>query len=392
MKKSRIVAAVILLAILAGLVLARCGASSGESQPSADLSLIGVGCDAPGEIRQDIGASFVCVSVNQDDEAAEPTSVFFPVATSTDSSCDKAGDKRKTNGIVEVCGVDKSTKKRKWVLTAPLPLAVTAFIDIAETTDPAELEEAGVPIPEAIAALPGMQEFATPASTTSPQNPGTSVASTTTSDSVAPTTSATIAPTSTTSAVETSTTIDETSTTIDETTTTIDETTTTTTTLPEIVANPTCAMGGPCNVGDVGPAGGIVLLADFILSEPSTLIEVAPTTWFGNATRAGSYTENLVYGGYDDWRVPNLSQLLTMRRERARFVCPSGTRCTNGFVSSTYWAAKTANPTNTLSFAGKGDPQLADPASAHFVRPIRVLQETPQSGDGEVILVEPEPS
>ena len=198
--------------------------------------------------------------------------------------------------------------------------------------------------------------------------------------------------TTTTAVEETTTTAEETTTTaVVETTTTTpapDEPTTTTSQPPVKVA--TCAEGGPCNVGDKGPAGGTILLADFMLSDPPTLIEVAPTTWYGNAVKAKSYADNLVYGGFDDWKIPNLSQLLTMRRERARFICPTGTRCTNGFVPSTYWAAKTANPTNTVSFAGTGDPQLADPTTSHFVRPIRVISSV--VGNPEVVLQEPDPS
>jgi hypothetical protein len=85
------------------------------------------------------------------------------------------------------------------------------------------------------------------------------------------------------------------------------------------------------------------------------------------------YVDKLSYGGFDDWVVPNRSQLLTMRRERARFTCAAGTRCTTGFNPSTYWAAATVDPTDTVSFAGTGDPQPAGSGTSHFIRPIRVI-------------------
>lgn len=248
---------------------------------------------------------------------------------------------------------------------------------------------------------------------------GEAIATTTTVEETTTTaeeTTTTAAETTTTTVQETTTTVEETTTTVEETTTTLaDEPTTavgTTTTLadetattqapnvPTTAAAPTtteppvkvatCAEGGPCNVGDKGPAGGTILLADFMLSDPPTLIEVAPTTWYGNAVKAKSYVDNLVYGGFDNWQIPNLSQLLTMRRERVRFICPAGTRCTNGFVPSTYWAAKAGNPTNTVSFAGTGDPQVADPTTSHFVRPVRVIAAV--AGNPEVTLQEPDPS
>jgi len=214
-----------------------------------------------------------------------------------------------------------------------------------------------------------------------------------------PTTTAEEATTTTAPVEEPTTTVEVTTTTVgvNEPTTTVKEATTTTapveatTTVPETPVKPaTCAEGGPCDVGDVGPAGGIILRADFMLGQPATLIEVAPTTWYGNAVKAKSFAENLTFGGFDDWRVPDLSQLLSMRRERARFACAAGTRCTSGFNSSTYWGAEEGMPARTVSFAGTGDPQFADPTTAHFVRPIRLVAVL--EGNADVILQEPEPS
>lgn len=215
------------------------------------------------------------------------------------------------------------------------------------------------------------------ATVTTTEEPTTTTEEPTTT-TVGPTT--TEVATTTTEVAATTTTEEPTTTTVAPTTTeapatTVAPTTTlpaTSTTAPKVTVA-SCADGGPCNVGDTGPAGGIILLANFMLNEPPTLIEVAPTTWFGNAQKAKVYVDKLSYGGFDDWVVPNLSQLLTMRRERARFSCATGTRCTTGFNPSTYWAAITVNPTHTVSFAGTGDPQPVGPRTSHFIRPIRVI-------------------
>lgn len=206
----------------------------------------------------------------------------------------------------------------------------------------------------------------TEAPTTTAQEPTTTEAATTTVAADEPTT--TVEPTTTEAPATT-----VTPTTEAPSTTAVAPTTTPTPTTKPKITTASCAEGGPCNVGDIGPGGGLVLLADFMLGEPSTLIEVAPTTWFGTAAAVKKYVETLKFGGLDDWVVPNLSQLLTMRRERARFACAVGTRCTNGFNPSTYWAANPTDPTNTVSFAGTGDAQLAGEGTSHFVRPVRVL-------------------
>jgi hypothetical protein len=395
MKKSRL--AVLLVALLALLVLllVRCGSSTDEPQATADLSLIGVACDAPGEIAEAKGASFVCVAARADGDDGEESAIFYPIAAPREERCDTPGETRKAEGIFEVCSGGKDVKKRKWVMTSPVPLAVTAFIDVGDSTDPGALEDAGVAIPEAIANLPGMQEFATAESTTTTQAPTLTTFATTT---VPPET--TTAPESTVAVSETTvpeSTVAVSETTAPETTVAVSETTallspsTTVTETPIEQPALSCAEGGPCAPGDVGPAGGIVLLADYMLSDPPSLIEVAPTTWYGDAARAKSFASNLSYGGYDDWVVPNLSQLLTMRRERARFACAAGSRCTNGFANSTYWAGKNSNATNTVSFAGSGDPELADATTRHYVRPVRLLLGV-VAAQPELTITEPDPS
>jgi hypothetical protein len=393
MKKTRITAAVVLVIVLIALLLARCSSSSSPSdtqsvspivEPTEELALLGVQCETPGEVVEKSGATFVCTPTKK---VAESTAVYYGVAAPADDECDEPGATRSIDGVFSVCSNDKEPKKRKWLITVPMPVAVTAFIDEGASTEPAALEAVGVPIPEAIATLPGMQEFAVatpstaPATTLAPTSTSaveTTDTPTTLGDTTLPDSMTTEAAPTTTAATSATTEAAPTTTTETPATTT----TTTTTTAPKApVAS--CAQGGPCKDGDIGPAGGLILLANFMLNEPPTLIEVAPTTWFGTAAKAKVYVDKLTYGGFDDWVVPNRSQLLTMRRERARFACAAGTRCTNGFNASTYWAATAGEPTDTVSFAGTGDPQPAGVGTGHFVRPVRVIG-TP--GEGGFVL------
>ena len=112
-------------------------------------------------------------------------------------------------------------------------------------------------------------------------------------------------------------------------------------------------------------------------------------TWFGDSVTAKVFAQNLNFGGFDDWQLPTQSQILSMRRERARFVCSVNVRCTNGFNNSTYWTGEGGNPKGVVNFAGTAGPEPAATKSGHFVRPVRVIA----NGDlGEVTIEEPLPS
>jgi len=392
MKKARIVIAIVVALVVLALLLSRCSSSSSSpadsqvatpaSQATEELSLIGVQCETPGEVLEKSGASFVCTPTKK---AGETKAVYYGVAIPADEPCDAPGQTRSVEGVFSVCADDSEPTKRKWLVTVPMPVAVTAFIEPGDSTEPAALEEAGVTVPEAIAALPGMEEFAV---ASPPTEPSPTIAPTPSQATTAPTTPQTTAAGETTLSESTTTSAQSTtssaaSTTTDETTTTGAPTTTAaptttmeesaTTVAPATTAALTCAQGGKCKNGDIGPAGGLVLLADFMLSEPATLIEVAPVTWFGDAVKAKGYTRGLTFGGFDDWELPDVSQLLTMRRERAHFVCTPGVPCTNGFNNSTYWASYDGNPLRTVNFAGSGDAQAAGMKTMHFVRPVRLV-------------------
>lgn len=347
MKKSRLIGLFVVLLALLVLLLARCGSSSDGPTPSADLSLIGMSCDSPGELTRVDGADFVCVPVAAAEAADGVQAIYYGVAAAQEIVCEDPGAKRKTNGIVEVCSGGKDAKKRKWVVTAPVPLAVSAFIDAADSTDPGALEDAGIPVPEAIAALPGMQEFAVVESTTT-EAPTPSSGETTTSEPGTTTTQSTVAASDTASSTTTdaaTTTTDESTTTSAVQTTTTDEPTTTTadptTTVAPTTTGPTtvltCAEGGPCKNGDIGPAGGTVLVWENDKGATAGVFEVAPVTWYLKANKAFAYADRLVYGSKSDWRLPIVEELAAVAANRNLFTCPGAKRCAKGFANSLYF-------------------------------------------------------
>jgi hypothetical protein len=129
-----------------------------------------------------------------------------------------------------------------------------------------------------------------------------------------------------------------------------------------------------------------VVVADFILSEPPTIIEVAPVTWFGNGRGAQSFVDQLVHGGFSDWRLPTSSEALTMRRDRALFRCSGEVRCARGFADAPYWASG-SDGLLILDFATAETPTSVSFEEFHYVRPVRALA-SPAGG----IQVELEPS
>lgn len=154
-----------------------------------------------------------------------------------------------------------------------------------------------------------------------------------------------------------------------------------TTTAPK---NLTCAEGGACKAGDVGPAGGVVVLNNFNLSAPAVLIEVAPVTWYGSYSAANSYAEGLVYGRKSDWRLPTVLDLLSMRRDRALFRCPGVKRCWRGFANAVYLAANENQGIKGVDFGGIS-PMAQSVTGGAYVRPVRTI--VPIVGEIQVLPV-----
>jgi hypothetical protein len=408
MKKARAVVAIVIVLVVIGLLLARCSSSSSSpsdtqaatpaSQPSAELSLIGVQCDTPGEVVEEDGASFVCTPSKKAGEAA---AMYYGVATPVDEQCDSPGKTRSIEGIFSVCANDVEPKKRKWLVTVPLPVAVTAFIESGDSTEPGALEETGVTIPEAIAALPGMQEFAvasptTQASpTTTEANPTTTQASPTTTEASPTTTQA--SPTTTEASPTTTqvapTTTEASPTTTQEPATTVAPVTTLAPVTTTVTAGaPTCAQGGPCATGDAGPGGGTVLVLTAKDGTIESIFEVAPVTWYSTWWTATDHAAKLVFGSKDDWRLPTVEEGMLMARSRNLFTCPGKKRCARGFSGDRYWSlAEDVNGTIMLESLTDGT-KLAhslrkvwfdrfsvepSPIGGAYVRPVRWIIEAP---------------
>ena len=398
MKKARAVVAIVIVLVVIGLLLARCSSSSSSpsdtqaatpaSQPSAELSLIGVQCDTPGEVVEEDGASFVCTPSKKAGEAA---AMYYGVATPVDEQCDSPGKTRSIEGIFSVCANDVEPKKRKWLVTVPLPVAVTAFIESGDSTEPGALEETGVTIPEAIAALPGMQEFAV-ASPTTQASPTTTEANPTTTQEPA----TTIAPVTTVSPVTTQvapTTTEASPTTTQEPATTVAPVTTLAPVTTTVTAGaPTCAQGGPCATGDAGPGGGTVLVLTAKDGTIESIFEVAPVTWYSTWWTATDHAAKLVFGSKDDWRLPTVEEGMLMARSRNLFTCPGKKRCARGFSGDRYWSlAEDVNGTIMLESLTDGT-KLAhslrkvwfdrfsvepSPIGGAYVRPVRWIIEAP---------------
>ena len=192
--------------------------------------------------------------------------------------------------------------------------------------------------------------------------------------------------------------------------------------------NSTCALGGACSVGDIGPGGGVV----FYVGSPFTVngqtaryLEAAPVgwydtstsdpqvSWYPNATYAGATlnvnfgdgytnTSNIVAanntlgyaatisrayrgGGKSDWYLPSLGELATMWNS-GNTVIPglssasvTGTTPTSTF---TYWSSY-GNYTTPWSYGfatsnvtGYGSSGASGYATALRVRPIRAFDSS----------------
>jgi hypothetical protein len=120
----------------------------------------------------------------------------------------------------------------------------------------------------------------------------------------------------------------------------------------------------------------VVVLSNFNLSAPATLIEVAPVTWFGSFQRALAYAEGLVYGRKSDWRIPTFLDLLAIRRDRNLFRCPGAKRCNRGFANAVYFAANSNDGTVGLDF-GSSSMIGFTLVSSNYVRPVRTIGPPP---------------
>ena len=423
-KRGRIAAGLFVAALM---VLSSCSGSS-DSRDRNAVSLIGTTCKKPGTIKKVGGVSFVCGHIKR---AKPKEGLYYGVAAVKNWICAKPGATRYQNGIFSVCSGGSKAKSRKWALTVPMPVAVSAIIEKEETSSPGALETIGVPIPDGLVNIPGAvgplvgastTTLAQPTSSTSrtdaPATTGASGVTTTTgspetqttsvqpqalntttlpadsttvatagttstiepttiASTVAPSSSSTLSPTTVSQPTVVSTTSVASTTTEPATTTSASTTPPTTTEATTTTAAPksakTCAEGGPCVAGDTGPGGGQVFDANFDLGKTPNLVEAAPVTWFVKGTLAQDFVTRLGYGGMVNWRLPTDAELMAMRRDRLQFRCPKSKRCAKGFSNSPYWASGEEGLL-TVDFAGQAGPQNAEATESHYLRPVRTIK------------------
>lgn len=174
----------------------------------------------------------------------------------------------------------------------------------------------------------------------------------------------------------------------------------------------TCALGGTCAVGDVGPGGGTVIYAataDFTSGASCgtncRYLEIAPTTWNGGssdannqfewgcsgtsvpgtgtgigsgfsntaamatacstATSAANIVRSITTGRRSDWYIPSQdeAEIIFVRRNLIDGYQPS----------STYWTSSQSSLTNAFAQAGASEADVAKTAM-NIVRPIRAFK------------------
>ena len=173
----------------------------------------------------------------------------------------------------------------------------------------------------------------------------------------------------------------------------------------------TCAVGGSCSVGDIGPGGGTVVYAASTTFTSGAscatnckYIEVAPVTWNGassdpnnsftwdcagtattatstgigagyantvlmatncpQATAAATIVRNSVFGGQNDWYIPSSGEASEIYGQRV-FV--------SGYQSSgNYWSSTESSATN--AYQQRGSTLVATvKTSSGIVRPVRAF-------------------
>ncbi len=146
-----------------------------------------------------------------------------------------------------------------------------------------------------------------------------------------------------------------------------------------------CSEGGPCKVGDTGPAGGIVVLGG---ANPEVeMFEVAPVNGFGTFEEGRLMVGQFVFGGFDDWYLPSANMIETMFARADRFACGAETDCASAYAASGYWAMDPESGESVAMSFETGDWVEVDGASRYYVRPVRGFYMA--QGDSEVTLLPP---
>jgi hypothetical protein len=294
--------------------------------------------------------------------------------------CVKPGAIRKKSNIVWVCGVVK--KKKLWRATQPLPPAVVASATVIEpgasqpspaldstqvatpvapvVADNTVLADTKIPDDKIVTQV--INDVSTPAATVAGSN-------TTTSTTVVAATKSTVATSTTTTSTTTSTTVAL-----------------------------TCATGGNCKVGDMGPGGGTVFYdagttqswGRYLEAAPSAAITVGTFTWGCSGTTisgadgkgigtgkqnttdivngcntpgiAARLADDLDLGGKTDWFLPSRDELYSMWNQR---------RTIGGFASYYYWSSSESDADRAWAQYESGSTYVK--SDAIYVRPVRAF-------------------
>jgi len=80
-----------------------------------------------------------------------------------------------------------------------------------------------------------------------------------------------------------------------------------------------CASGGACSVGDLGPGGGIVFYAPGGMNSWGRYIEAAPDDLIGlyDGLNSEKAADEYMIGGFDNWMVPELVELALLYESRS---------------------------------------------------------------------------
>lgn len=192
----------------------------------------------------------------------------------------------------------------------------------------------------------------------------------------------------------------------------------------------TCASGGPCAIGDIGPGGGIVFLKPSSSGNSTgEFFEAAPNTWNGaapdgtgewcNATDAGiaglgftigtgttnsatiagtcastgtndaaEYIRSLTIGGKSDWFLPSRDEMLALYDQRALLTGTFSTNKADVDVARYLTSSEsTGFSTNAIAVYMEGSccDGTAQDVSKQFafsLRPVRMFTAAERSGAG----------
>ena len=258
---------------LAAFILMAAVVACGSDDASRDRNSLGVqgtACVKPGQVTKVSKQSVVCAKTN-----IGPLWYATMKAKGKTQACKSPGVIRKKSNIVWACGV--VNKKKLWQATQPLPAAVLASTtgiepgasqstpaldstQVQAAADNAVLADPKIPDDKTVTQVQVIEQATTPPSTT-PQITSTSLATAAPQSTNPPVTTAytvtTIPRVTATTTVNTTAYAPQT-TTPSPTTAYAPQTTIPSPTTVINTISATCAKGGACKVGDVGPGGGKV--------------------------------------------------------------------------------------------------------------------------------------